>query len=100
MECLKEGVPVDTPDSVGRAPLHLAAICGAIGCVRVLIANGARVGRRMVDGRNALHLAAQYGHSGVAQLLLLKGKELAEEAKKKQEKPAGAKKDTKKEKKK
>ncbi|PBL01634.1 ankyrin [Armillaria gallica] len=56
----EEGMNVNCRDHVGRTALHVAILCKATDIARELIAAGARISARLVDGRSALHLAAQY----------------------------------------
>ncbi|KAJ6554865.1 hypothetical protein B0H19DRAFT_1377542 [Mycena capillaripes] len=56
---VSEGQDVNRRDHVGRAPLHFAIICRSVEIACDLIAAGARMTARLVDGRTALHLAAQ-----------------------------------------
>lgn len=77
---LDAGADVDVRDPVGRTPLHLACICGAVKVVKLLLERKARVSARTTCGRTPMHLAAQYGHPEVVKLLLKRGEELKKEA--------------------
>ncbi|KAL1526084.1 hypothetical protein AB1Y20_020901 [Prymnesium parvum] len=52
------------------SPLHLAAMNGHEGAVRLLLQNNADLEARDNDGFSPLHLAAMNGHEGVVRLLL------------------------------
>lgn len=77
---LVEPVAVDVRDSIGRTPLHLAAICGSVKVAKLLLEKKARVSTRTTCGRTAMHLAAQYGCGAIVKLLLERGEELKKEA--------------------
>ncbi|PBK72133.1 ankyrin [Armillaria solidipes] len=66
----EEGMNVNCRDHVGRTALHVAILCKATDIACELIAAGARMSARLVDGRSALHLAAQYDLLPVLQKLL------------------------------
>lgn len=63
------------PDSTkfGRSLLHHAVEYGGAGCVRVLLAAGARVDAVSDDGGTPLHLAAATGDAESVRLLLARG---------------------------
>ena len=54
-------------------PLHVAAACGYIECVRVLLDAGADPNERNMYGENGLQWAEIHGHRETADLLLQKG---------------------------
>ncbi len=59
-----------------QAPLHVAATQGAVDIVQLLLASGARVDVRDVNGCTAMHLAAELGterHMAVVRLLFEAG---------------------------
>lgn len=56
-------------DMAGRTPLHLAAMCGYIGIVRLLAAHGAAVDQQDNYGETPLCLAARYNYTNVVQCL-------------------------------
>ncbi|SJL01059.1 uncharacterized protein ARMOST_04375 [Armillaria ostoyae] len=66
----EEGMNVNCRDHVGRTALYVAILCKATNIACELIAAGARMSARLVDGRSALHLAAQYDLLPVLQKLL------------------------------
>ncbi|KAK0448182.1 ankyrin repeat protein [Armillaria borealis] len=66
----EEGMNVNCRDHVGRTALHVAILCKATDIACELIAAGARMSARLVDGRSVLHLAAQYDLLPVLQKLL------------------------------
>jgi len=75
---IRKGVPVSTPDSMGRTPLHDAADHGHIGAARALLMHGASVDAEgfgsplnAPDGRGwtPLHYAADHGFVEIVRLL-------------------------------
>ena len=65
---------MNAQDDEGKTPLHMAAIYvaakeGAYKITALLLANGARVGKRDEKGRTALSLALEMGHLELADLL-------------------------------
>jgi ankyrin repeat protein len=62
-----------TNDDVQYTPLLLAAAIGRVDIVRVLLENGASVGRTNHKGWTALHVAAYHGQLEVCRLLLDRG---------------------------
>ncbi|KAJ6615451.1 hypothetical protein B0H10DRAFT_2164836 [Mycena sp. CBHHK59/15] len=77
---LADGTDVNRRDHVGRAPLHVAILCGAVDVACDLIDAGARMTARLVDGRAALHLAAQQDLLVVVRKLLTRSAINAEQA--------------------
>lgn len=67
-------------DQVGRTALHLAVLCSARDICKDLIAAGARMTARLVDGRTALHLACQLGLEDVVVAMLQKSVKNKDEA--------------------
>lgn len=63
------GVDVDSPDSRGQTPLHVAALRGHKNVVRALLSIGARVDACCQFKWTPLHLAALAGHVDVIRLL-------------------------------
>lgn len=59
--------------SASATPLHDAALTGNVDLVEVLIAHGADVDARDVQGHTPLHLAIQEGHTKVAKVLIVNG---------------------------
>ncbi|XP_063294159.1 ankyrin repeat domain-containing protein 27 [Pelobates fuscus] len=57
-------------DDRGYTPLHIAAICGQVQCIDLLISKGAAVNATDYHGSTPLHLACQKGHQKIALLLL------------------------------
>lgn len=69
-ETIQSGVNVNRRNHVGRAPIHLAIMVGAVDIVSDLMHAGARLTARLVDGHTSIHLAAQSGHTGILVKLL------------------------------
>ncbi|KAJ7648214.1 hypothetical protein DFH06DRAFT_1050168, partial [Mycena polygramma] len=80
-QMVEEGQDVNRRDHVGRTPLHVAIMAQATEVACDLIAAGARMTARLVDGRTALHLAAQHDLLQVAKALLERSAVNAEQAK-------------------
>ncbi|KAL3764020.1 hypothetical protein ACHAW5_005104 [Stephanodiscus triporus] len=55
-------VIVNHEDENGEAPMHVAARCGSIEILELLVAHGANLGLIDGRGRTCLHLSAQSGH--------------------------------------
>ncbi|KAF8840816.1 ankyrin [Paxillus ammoniavirescens] len=72
---------VNCRDYIGRAPLHLAILSGAVEVAGVLIDAGARMTARLADGRASLHLAAELGQTATVRKILARSAHNAEEAK-------------------
>jgi len=72
---------INFTDSSGRIALYISILSKSMNAIKFLIQRGARISRKMQDGRTAIHLAAQYGLFEVVELLLESGRELSEEAK-------------------
>ncbi|KAI9818880.1 MAG: hypothetical protein M1827_007701 [Pycnora praestabilis] len=83
--CQQDGVDVNRRDYTGRTPLHLATISSTLEVVQCLIAHGARLVARLVDGNTALHLAAARGDLGMVKALLEKSEANEEEEAAKEE---------------
>lgn len=65
-----DGSLIDTADSRGWTPLHLAVVENNVEAVRILLEQGATAGKRSRGGDTPLHFAAKYGHVGCAEILL------------------------------
>ncbi len=79
----KYGADVETRDSLGRTPLHTAAMTGHLAIVELLLRNGADVDA-VIEGQDIeitpLYLAVQFNKNNVAETLRMHGaKEIAEE---------------------
>jgi ankyrin repeat protein len=71
---LGRGLRVNAKDEDGTTPLYDAARYGHLGCVRLLLDNGANTEALERDSsRTALHNACEYGWEAVVQLLLARG---------------------------
>lgn len=71
------GHDLDTPDEIGRRPLHEAAFFGHMDMVKFLIANGAVVDSPVLPfGHTPLYLAVQQGRHDVARELIKRGASL------------------------
>ncbi|XP_044768101.1 death-associated protein kinase 1-like, partial [Neomonachus schauinslandi] len=60
---------VNQPNKHGTPPLLIAAGCGNIQILQLLIKRGSRIEVQDKSGETALHVAARYGHADVVQLL-------------------------------
>lgn len=69
---LAKGGPAGTPDTMGRLPLHLAALRGDLEGVEILLDAGQDATAADKTGRTALHWAAQSGSLAVLELVLAK----------------------------
>ncbi|KAJ6601282.1 ankyrin repeat protein [Mycena vulgaris] len=67
---LKDGIDINRRDHVGRTPLHMAILSGAVDIACDLVHAGARITAQMVDGRTSLHLAAQLDQLDVVRTVL------------------------------
>lgn len=63
----------DAPTAAGSTPLHLAAMNGDPGPLKVLLAAGARVDARDREGATPLHMAAYASRTENGRLLLAAG---------------------------
>src|SRR5437762_12212235 len=61
---------VNSTDSGGHTPLHLAAFSGRAAMTKLLLANGAKINAPDGCGWTPLHTAAARGHKDVAELLV------------------------------
>jgi ankyrin repeat protein len=66
-------IDINTKDSKGFTPLHIATLNNRIDNVKVLIGAGADINLQSNDGLNALHVAAKLGNASITKLLLKKG---------------------------
>ena len=60
-------------DHYGKTALHLAAINGRVGVVRILLSKGADASSGDITGSTPLHVGAFRGFEGVARLLIEHG---------------------------
>ena len=68
---------MDSQDTNGHTPLHLAALNGKLECVRLLIEQRVMVSARSYKMETPLHIACAHGHDGVVQFLLTKRAKVA-----------------------
>ena len=78
VECAKECLALSPASATtasydGSTPLSLAAQCGSIGCVRLLIKNGVDSDEKTVNKSTALFLACANNFVDIAKLLLTRG---------------------------
>lgn len=66
---IRQGVPVDAPDRVGRTALMLAGMHGQTATVQMLLALGANPALVDREGLNAAQLARQQGNTRLADQL-------------------------------
>lgn len=71
-ELLQNGLSPDTPDALGRTPLHIAVLANQLEVAKFLIDKGADPAVHMKDGRNVIHIACEYGYLDMLALLLEK----------------------------
>ena len=74
LELVREGFDVDTPNSKGMTPLHLAAKLGNAPMTEMLIHFGADVFITDKEGRDALYYA-RYGNDSLVRALILRERE-------------------------
>lgn len=67
------GSNIEDRNAYGQTALHIAAWCGHIDLVSILVRNGADVNARMEDGSTPIMLAVDAGYHDVAYLLLCLG---------------------------
>ena len=65
-------------DQNGWTPLHVAAYCGNVEIVRMLLGRGADINEKYPGGNNVLHPAACGGNVGAFRLVVDQGKEMNE----------------------
>ncbi|KXS12930.1 ankyrin [Gonapodya prolifera JEL478] len=70
-KAIESGADVNGRDHAGRAPLHLAAVCGATEVVKVLLDAGSKISVAVPDGRGVLHLCAEYGALEEAKVIVI-----------------------------
>ncbi len=68
---------LETRDSFGRTPLHLAAVAGNVDVMQWLLEQGCDVNSKDKLGETPLHKAASHGHERAVNLLLRKGGDVA-----------------------
>ncbi|TRM70008.1 hypothetical protein BD626DRAFT_476016 [Schizophyllum amplum] len=76
MELIGRGPEGDNSHRGGRTPLQLAAQCGYLELVRLLVDRGSSVDTREGTDRTSLHIAVENGHVEVARFLLDAGSEV------------------------
>jgi len=64
---------VNTPDTSGKTPMHLACVEGPLSVVKVLAKNGADIDIQDEAGWSPLHIAASFGHLELVEYLLKYG---------------------------
>ena len=57
-----QDIEKDSLSSINRTPLHLAAVKGNTGIVRILVNAGADKNLKDLDENTPLHYSSQYGH--------------------------------------
>lgn len=73
-ELIDSGLPVDHVEFFGNTALHRAADEGHLAVAKVLLANGAEVDKRTLQGGlTALHIAAYRGHLDLVEFLIKNG---------------------------
>ncbi|KAL8996044.1 MAG: hypothetical protein Q9169_004356 [Polycauliona sp. 2 TL-2023] len=78
LDCLRllaeSGAKLDSPDTAGITPLHLASSVGAIACMEFLLSHGVDVNARIESySRSALLVAAGAGQNDALEVLLANG---------------------------
>ena len=58
---MAHGADLEEPDEQGATPLHVAAVCGRVEAVKVLVELGAEMEAKMGHEATPLHVAAQFG---------------------------------------
>jgi len=64
---------VNTPDTSGKTPMHLACVDGPLSIVKILNKNGADIDIQDEAGWSPLHIAASFGHHDLMEYLLKNG---------------------------
>ncbi|MDH4272298.1 MAG: ankyrin repeat domain-containing protein, partial [Candidatus Aminicenantes bacterium] len=73
---LKEGSPLDGPDSYARTPLYHAAQAGSVPGAEFLLSKGAKVMARSLWGVTPLHVATFTGRLGLLEVLVEHGADI------------------------
>ncbi len=76
MRHLDQGVPVDSPNELGKTALMMAVEGDNLETVALLLARGANVNARAAGNCTALTFAAENGHIGITALLIERGANL------------------------
>jgi len=70
-EAIDKGLKIDTPDEIGRYPIHEAAANGHLEMVELLLQNGANIDARINPfGHTALYIAVEKGYHDIAKFLI------------------------------
>jgi hypothetical protein len=70
---IENGVNVNSQNTFGRTPLHVAVESGNLNLVKLLIEKGANLDIQDRDGRTPLHMAAMSNSLDIVKLLIEKG---------------------------
>ncbi|XP_030844801.1 ankyrin repeat domain-containing protein 17-like [Strongylocentrotus purpuratus] len=73
-----QGAQIDTYDSNGKTPLHVATLQGLLEVVQYLIGKGAQVDKPTKEGTTALLFASDAGHLDVVEYLVGQGAKVEE----------------------
>ena len=88
--CARADSDINRRDHTGRTPLQLACQCSTPEIVACLVANGARIVARLIDGMTALHIAAARGNADMVNTLLTKSESNEQEEAEKEGKNSAA----------